>query len=462
MNKKKLSTMLVSLMMGSSLVLSACSNSSAPANNAGTGASTPPSTPPSASAEPSKAPEPAGEPITLRYVRGSGVSENEQKMLDLFTEQNPNIKVQIEQAKSGGIGELLEKAAALQAAGTTADLIWVQDIGTFAKDDLLVDLTPYMKSDPVLSTAKIPDSSLKALQFKGVQMALPRAENPIIMYVNKDMLAKNGIDMPKNDWTWDDYRAIAKKVTKPDEAEYGIAYGHFNSIITAGVLGVANGTSENLYFMDADWKQSKLTTPEARRDIEWIADLQRVDHSIGSWSVIEKSGTDWMNGNVAFEIHGAWEGRNKREKAKFNWDVLPLPRGKVKQIGYNVGTGIGILKSSANPDAAAKFLSFMHTMEAQKLGMANGDFPLTEDEELKQALTETPIWKGSNIMATISVEMRAEPVGAIVGADQYVQWWSAEVQEAFKEGKDLNKPIFEKAQQYNEQAPTLRAALGLE
>ncbi|MCM3749049.1 sugar ABC transporter substrate-binding protein [Paenibacillus pasadenensis] len=455
MNKKKLSTMLVSLIMGSSLVLSACSNNSAPANNSGAA-----SPQPSASVEPSKAP--SSDPVTLRYVRGSAVSENEQKMLDLFTEQNPSIKIQIEQAKGGGVNDMLEKAAALQAAGTPADLIWVQDILPFVKDELLVDLTPYMTSDPVLSTAKIPDSSLKALQFNGKQVALPRAENPIIIFVNKDLLAKNGIDMPKNDWTWDDYRNIAKQVTKPDEGEYGIAYGHFNSIITAGVLGVANGSSENLYFMDADWKQSKLTTPEARRDIEWIADLQRVDHSIGAWEVLEKSGTGWMSGNVAFEIHGVWEGKNRREKAKFNWDVLPLPKGKVKQIGYNVGTGIGILKASANPDAAAKFLSFMHTMEAQKLGMANGDFPLTEDEELKQALVETPIWKGTNILATIGVEMRAEPVGAIVGADQYVQWWSDDVQHAFKEGKDLNKPIFDQAAHFNEATLKLRQELGLQ
>ncbi|MCM3749047.1 sugar ABC transporter substrate-binding protein [Paenibacillus pasadenensis] len=401
-----------------------------------------------------------GEPITLRYVRGSGVSEGEQKMLDLFTEQNPNIKIQIEQAKGGGLGDVMEKIAALQAAGTPADITWVQDVIPFGKDELLLDLTPYMKSDPVLSLAKIPKNSLPGLQYKEAQLGLPRAENPIVIYVNKDLLAKNGIDMPKNDWTWDDYREIAKKVTKPSDSEYGVAYGPFNINSIASALGVSNGSAANLNFMDADNKQSTLTTPEARRDIEWLADFSRVDGSRATWEKTEKEGIEWLAGKVAFEVHGVWEGKNMKEKAKFNWDVLPLPKGQAKQIGINVATGIGVLKASKYPEEAVKFLSFMHTMEAQKLMMLNGDFPLTEDEELKQVLLETPIWKGTNINAVTAVEMMAG--GPIVGSDQYINWWDGETLDAFREGKDLNKAIFDQAQHYNEVAPKLREELGLD
>ncbi|NIK67249.1 sugar ABC transporter substrate-binding protein [Paenibacillus sp. BK720] len=457
MTKKRISMMLFSVMMLFTLILSACSNNNSKPNNS-------PSNSPaeSAAASTEASEQPSDEPITLTYIRGSAVSPNEQKVLDMFHAKYPNITINIALADGGGVGDMLEKATALQAAGTPADIIWVQDTIPFAKDNLLVDLSPYMKSDPVLSTAKIPASSLEALQFKGQQLGIPRAENPIIVYVNKDLLAKHGIDMPANNWTWDDYREIAKKVTDPSVGEYGISYGQFNSIITAGVIGVDNGTSPNLYFMDQDWKQSLLTTPEAKADIEWIKNLQDVDHSIGLWADLEKSGSGWMKGNVAFEIHGVWEGRNKRENAKFNWDVLPLPGGKAKQVGYTVGTGIGVLSGSKHQDAAVKYLAFMNTIEAQKVMLENGDFPLTEDQELKDALVETSIWKGTNILATIGVEMRAEPVGKIVGASEYVQWWSDEVQHAFKEGEDPNKPIFEQAAHFNEYTLGLRKELGLD
>ncbi|SDS23812.1 ABC-type glycerol-3-phosphate transport system, substrate-binding protein [Paenibacillaceae bacterium GAS479] len=448
----------ISLLLLSVLTLSACSqNGPTSATNVKTNEPSPTtgavtSTAPTAS--------PAGEPITLRYVRGSGVSPSEQKMLDLFTEQNPNIKIQIEQAKGGGLSDVMEKIAALQAAGTPADITWVQDIIPFGKDDLLLDLTPYLQSDPVLSAAKIPKNSLPGLQYKGVQLGLPRAENPMVIYVNKDLLAKNGIDMPKNDWTWNDYREIAKKVTKPSDSEYGVGYGPFNINTIASALGVSNGSAANLNFMDAENKLSTLTTPEARRDIEWLADFSRVDGSRATWEKTQKEGIEWNSGKIAFEVHGVWEGKNIKENAKFNWDVLPLPKGTVKQVGINVATGIGVLKASKNPEGAVKFLAFMHTMEAQKLMMENGDFPLTEDEELKQALLETPIWKGTNINAVTSVEMMAG--GPIVGSDQNVQWWNGEILDAFREGKDLNKAIFDQAQHYNEVAPKLRAELGLD
>ncbi|MGG1515511.1 sugar ABC transporter substrate-binding protein [Paenibacillus oryzisoli] len=451
--RKTFPVSVISALMISSILLSACSSSNEPTSSTAQ---------PNVSESPKETAK-AAEPVTLRYIRGSALSDNEKTYLELFHKQNPNITIQVEQA-GGGIGDIMEKAAALQAAGTPGDITWVQNVLPWGKDDLLLDLTPYMKSDPVLSKAKIPADSLKALQFKGKQVAVPRAENPIIIFVNKDLLAKHGVDMPKNDWTWEDYREVAKKVTDPKAGEYGIAYGPFNSIITAGVLPVANGTSPNLYFMDKDWKQSLMGTPAGRSDIEWITDLQRVDHSIGTWDELTKAGADdgWLKGKTAFEIHGVWEGKNRRDKAKFNWDVLPLPKGKEKQIGYNVGTGIGVLAASKHPAEAVKFLSFMHTVEAQKLMMQNGDFPLTEDQELKQALLETPIWKGTNILASIGVEMRAEPVGSIVGSEEYVQWWSDDVQKAFKEGADQNKSLFNQAQHFNEVTLKLRKDLGLE
>lgn len=448
----------ISLLLFSALTLSACSqNSPASTNNVNTNEPSP-----SAGAVASTAPAPTtGEPITLTYVRGAGdVGEVEQKYLDLFAQMNPGYKIKIEPAKGGGLGDVLEKAAALQAAGTPADIAWVQDVIPFGKDDLLLDLTPYMQSDPILSQAKIPASSLKGLQYKGKQLGLPRAENPMVIFVNKDLLAKNGIDMPKNDWTWSDYREIAKKVTSPSESEYGLGYGPFNINTIASALGVSNGSAANLNFMDADSKQSTLTTPEARRDIEWLADLSRVDGSRATWEKTQKEGIEWNAGKIAFEVHGVWEGKNVRKNAQFNWDVLPLPKGTVKQIGINVATGIGALKASKNPEGAIKFLAFMHTMEAQKVMMENGDFPLTEDEELKQAVLETPIWKGTNISAVTNVEMMA---GApIVGSDQYIDWWNGENLDAFREGKDLNKAIFEPAQHYNEVVPGLRKELGLD
>ena len=46
----------------------------------------------------------------------------------------------------------------------------------------------------------------------------------MIMLYRKDLLDAHGIPRPKNDWTWDDYLAICKKVTDPAKGIYGAIY----------------------------------------------------------------------------------------------------------------------------------------------------------------------------------------------------------------------------------------------
>ncbi|MEG2751880.1 MAG: extracellular solute-binding protein, partial [Anaerorhabdus sp.] len=46
------------------------------------------------------------------------------------------------------------------------------------------------------------------------QYALPYESVPTLMYVNKTLLEKEGILVPSNTWTWEDFYNISKQVTK--------------------------------------------------------------------------------------------------------------------------------------------------------------------------------------------------------------------------------------------------------
>ena len=54
------------------------------------------------------------------------------------------------------------------------------------------------------------------MTYKEKKLAVPFVDVPMWILVNKDLLAKHGVEMPSNDWTYDDFRDVAKKITDPE------------------------------------------------------------------------------------------------------------------------------------------------------------------------------------------------------------------------------------------------------
>ena len=57
----------------------------------------------------------------------------------------------------------------------------------------------------------------------GKQLGIPKDLDSAAVWYNKDMFDEAGIPYPTADWTWDDFREIAKKLTKADGSQYGLA-----------------------------------------------------------------------------------------------------------------------------------------------------------------------------------------------------------------------------------------------
>ncbi|GGD51368.1 ABC transporter substrate-binding protein [Paenibacillus nasutitermitis] len=406
----------------------------------------------------------SNDPVTLRMVVWGPPLWTE-TIPAKFQEKYPNITLKVEKIDGGDNASVLEKITALSAAGTPADLTWIPAIPGFMKDDLLVDLGPYMETDPVLSKAQFSDSVLDVMKWKGNLVALPRAMDAYFMFVNKDLLAKHGMDMPTKDWTWDEFREMAKKATDPNAGEYGIAPGVFNYQAQAQAYAVSNGLAPNLSFMDENWNQSLLTDPKVLSAVQWVADLGWVDGSRPNDEQSTKAGVDpagwgsWVTGKFAFDIMGQWEGASRKEAAKFDWDLLPLPKGTVSQAGYNGISPMGILKGSPNVDAAVKFLSWLVSEDGQRVLMSDGNIPLTSDPQMWDELTQIETWKGKNIKDAVTQECCMNRT--LIGEEKYINWFDGEIGGIIKNGGDLS--IFQrKATEFNTYTTQLRKELGLE
>jgi len=467
---KKMSVMLLAITMLFVLVLSACSKGEGSKETtkepSGKETATQPAkddqTPKDDQTQPkddNKAEAGKEEEVTLRILTWND-SPEQQKLYDLFMQQNPNIKVKVEFASPGP--ETMQKATALAAAGTPADLAWTNVLTDLYKDGMLEDLTPYFESDPVLKNASIPKEALESMQIKGKQYGVPRAINPLFVFVNKDLLSKYGMEMPGNDWTWQQFREMAKKATDPKVGEYGIGTSWFNIAFPLMALSKDNGHTPNVYFFNEDFTEMMLNDPGVRSDIEWYKELVTKDRSLPSTKEEKEKQVDglWTNGKVLFDVMGVWEGKTRKEAAKFDWGVLPLPAGTADQVGINEVAPMAMFSGSKHKEEALKLLAFHFSKEAQLYMLSQGDFPLTEDEDVWKALEESDIWKGKNAIAS-KKSCCTDPGATIPGWGEVSTWFLTEFVPKIRNEEDLSGSLQTAGETYNKKMKQLREELGL-
>ena len=203
---------------------SAPTQPSAPAEpSTATLAPAPTSPPPTATPEPAPtSPPPVAEPAKIRwaYWANEALGKIYDKSVDLFSTQNPDIKVE-KLYIEGGTGPWTEKILAMIAANDVPDVLLTtpDHLASFGGPGLLVDLKPFMDSAK-LDTADFFEAGLTGGQRQAKQVGLPVGVFVSPLYYNKKHLAEVELQAPtKPDWTWDDLVAMAHKLTRQVEGQ---------------------------------------------------------------------------------------------------------------------------------------------------------------------------------------------------------------------------------------------------
>lgn len=399
------------------------------------------------------------EPVTLKLVTSNNTYD---ELYKKFHEKYPWITIEPVYPANGLDATQIEKIAALQAAGTPADLTWLTDMSQYTKGNLLEDLKPYFAKDESLKSKKLPQGFFESFDdAQGRRYAVPFVDVPMWVMVNTDLLKKHGLEMPKNDWTYDQFREIAKAATDPAAGEYGLTSGYAFPTYFLTAIPVANGHAPNLFYLNKDLTQSVMNTPEVLGDIKWFQELVTKDGSMASAKKDKELGgsvSNFINGKTLFEIGGDWILEPLMKEAKFNFDVLPFPKGKVSQDTVHIYGPIAMLAGSKHKEEAWKWISFQFETEAQKWKIDHGSNASVISDELKNYIDQSPLWKGKN---TEAVKMTKDmccilPGGTIPALQEnpYTQTYDLVLNE-----KDVNS-LIPLVEAWNKKTLELRKALG--
>jgi multiple sugar transport system substrate-binding protein len=302
-------------------------------------------------------------------------------------------------------------------------------------------------------------------EYKGKIYALPGDVKNWLVWINKSDLDKAKLPMPPENWTWDDYRAYAKKLTwgEGKDKHYGsffYTWDHFN------VFEAYNMIDDNPYFK-ADGSLN-FDNPSFKTSIQLRYNLEMVDKTQMPLADAVALSLDYRN---AF-----FSGRASMIPALSNiipqaaavqtyphtfvttYAPMPIPaKGGRPGVVYGDNRFYSIGKSSVNAAEAYKFIRFFTTegipmknvsFTAAKEGAVSRsaiiDSLVAEKTELfdvpalKNVLTSPKlvvnIWKNNPLYTTEIVRMyQAEAELAVLGK----QTADKSIENAMKQGNAI-------------------------
>lgn len=304
----------------------------------------------------------------IRFMMWGGPEELEtvKEYIVKFNEKHPDIKVSIIHTQPS---DFFDSIIALYLNKKSPDVFYVsrEYFGSYLQKKMLLDLTPFVEKDREFNVGDFYPEILNSFKSGGKLYGLGKDFATLVLYYNKDMFDRAGVKYPDGKWTWNDFLAACKKLTKDEDGDgrpdrYGFVmeswfgevcpwiWQNGGKIMEDGKCVI--GTKENIeknsqavqFMLDLVWKHKVAQPPEVTR-------------TIGTLSL-------FFSGRAAMCTYGRWACMNFRNIKDFRWDTSVLPYNK-KRATTLFTVAYGISSQSERKEDAWKLVRFLTETEIQ-------------------------------------------------------------------------------------------------
>jgi len=316
------------------------------------------------------------EVVTLKFM-GWEASPLEtaavKKGLEMFMQQNPNIKVEYQPTPGGA--QYAQKLLTMLAGNAAPDVFFLgaAEYRSFQQRNVLLDLTSMFEKE--MSLDDFIPSAAQIMEIDGKIYGVSSCTVSPVLYYNKDLFDKAQLAYPPSDpseaWTWEQFRDAAVKLTvkNGDKVEQYGAFGLENFYMTSAVI-LSNGGS---IFAD-DFKSLTVNTPEAKEVMQSILDL-RVKHGAAPTaktleSIGMKANQMLQTGKVAMIVDGSWA-LQELATMGFPVGVAPLPVF-AEPMTHGQAHVHAAAHNTKHPEEAWKLIQFLSSEEYQTQLISEG------------------------------------------------------------------------------------------
>lgn len=326
--------------------------------------------------------------IVLRVGNWGGAKEGNDldKRIDKiyrdFEKENPGVIVQEESIPDAYVAKI--SLAYVAKAEPDVLMLDASSSALFIHSEIVTDLTPLIDADPTFHLDDYYPNVVDIARRGKALYAIPQDFTPMVVYYNKRLFDKAGVPYPTSDWTFDQFRTIAQKLTiegdKPDDAakQYGFAFTNWPA---GWVMWLWNNGADHIS-PDGTKAVGYLDSPKSVQAVTFLRDLVH-EGLAPSISQTASLGVDlFANGQAAMAVSGHWSmvgykaaPKGPDGKPKITWDdlgVVALPHNipQSQTVMYESGYAIGA--HCKQREAAWKFIRYMTSHRVQSVYQESG------------------------------------------------------------------------------------------
>lgn len=334
------------------------------------------------------------EPVTITFASWVGEDEGMKRLYKEFRKQHPNITVDFQDVPAEQSGQKLMTQI---AGGNPPDSAYIDagSVSSFASREALVNLDSYLEDSELVDSNDYVDAFKNFVTYEDSIYGLPFDGESTGLFYRTDLFKDAGIkEAPA---TWPEFEKAARKLTKPDEKQYGYqVFAPEAAYYWYPWLWQAGGD-----LMAKDGQSVAFDSADAKRAAEFYVELT----DLSAPDYLNSNSYDgriaFAEGQVGMYMAGAWFAgvlEDEFPKISGKWKTAPLPEGEAGCATTIAGDALVLFEGSDKADAAWTWIEFLGQPDnvAQWTYKAEGTLlppyqSLLESEELVE---EKPVLEG--------------------------------------------------------------------
>jgi multiple sugar transport system substrate-binding protein len=274
----------------------------------------------------------------------------------------------------------VQKFGTSSASGSGPDIASIDLVYLpyFASSGVLQDITDLQNQLPYKNS--LSPSHRRLATYNGRVYALPFTAEASVLYYNKDLFTKAGLDPDKPPTTYAEVISDAKKITALGKGTYGYAIagqcGGCNIFEFTPHIWASGGD-----VLSADGKKALLDSPQVTDALNFYHTLW-ADGSMPQQSKTDKGSNltaAFQAGTVGMVPLGAFFVGPLKQDNKVNFGIAPLPGKDGGSSSFAGGDEIAITKNSQHKTEATEFLKWATDQQAQTTLAKLGIVPVRTD-----------------------------------------------------------------------------------
>ncbi len=392
MKKKVISTLLTAAL--TVITVTACGSTAAtapaPADQGAPAEETAEEAPEAAAGDAAADQASSGDAVTLKWALwDKDATVYYQPLIDGYTAAHPNVTIEMVDLGSTDYQTVL--GTQLSGSDSDFDVVTIKDVPglvTLANKGVLEPLDERIAGDGI--DLSVYSGITDQIKVNDTLYELPFRRDIWVLFYNKDVFDKAGVDYPTNDMTWDEYDKLARKITDttPGSEVYGAHYHTWRSTIQLdGILDGKHTIVDGTYDFTKPYYEMVLA--------------QQKDGVCMDYATLKTQGLHYSaafyQGNVGMLNMGSWFIPTLIEKIKdgegaaaANWGIVKYPHAEGVEPGSTLATitALAIPTSAPNKDAAWDFVKFVSGSEGAAIMADTGNTPAMSNDAINAKIAE--------------------------------------------------------------------------